>query len=187
MSLSLDAILNMAVDTTKPVNVRRAAALTASSLNPEAMVAWLTQRALNTALNVQQRCLAIADLAGCHQPSKTLRVLEQLAVRDSQVEVRIQAIQHAARFKNLRTISVLMPLMLDRDERLATAAQRGVDLLIESRGGLDKVLVQTTELADKLLAEGNRATAQAVLESAKALSPRDAEVLTRLRRLRAAA
>jgi hypothetical protein len=44
-----------------------------------------------------------------------------------------------------------------------------------------------TELADRLLLEGKGSTAQAVLESAKALSPRDTKVLSRLRSLRAAA
>jgi len=184
---SLDPVLNVVIDTTKPGNVRRAAEVTASSLNPEVMVAWLTEKAQNTALKTQQRCFALSGLAACQQPSKTLRVLEQLAVRDGQVEVRIQAIQHAAWYKNLRTISVLMPLMLDNDDRLATAAQKAIDSLIDSRGGLDRVLEQMTELADRLLLEGKGSTAQAVLESAKALSPRDTKVLSRLRSLRAAA
>jgi hypothetical protein len=77
--------------------------------------------------------------------------------------------------------------MLDNDDRLATAAQKAIDSVIDSRGGLDRVLEQMTELADRLLLERKGSTAQAVLESAKALSPRDAKVLSRLRSLRSAA
>ena len=185
---NIEPILRLCVESRTPQNLRAQAAQTAAALNPEKTVAWLTQIAQSNSTSNPQRCLATAALADCFLPQKTLKVIEQLAAgKQNPIDVRLTAIKSAVRYHNLRTLSVLLPLQMENDDRIAAAATRGIDQLIASQGGAETAVRNMIRLVDKLEAEKNTYAARKVLETASSILPRHADVVQRQRRLRAVA
>jgi hypothetical protein len=185
---NIEPVLRLCVESRTPQNLRAQAAQTAAALNPERTVAWLTQIAQSNSTSNPQRCLATAALADCFLPQKTLKVIEQLAAgKQNSVDVRLMAIKSAVRYHNLRTLSVLLPLQMENDDRIAVAATRGIDELIASQGGAETAVRNMIRLVDKLEAEKNTYTARKVLETASSILPRHPDVVQRQRRLRAVA
>jgi hypothetical protein len=185
---NIEPVLRLCVESRTPQNLRAQAAQTAAALNPERAVAWLAQIAQSNSTSNPQRCLATAALADCFLPQKTLKVIEQLAAgKQNPVDVRLMAIKSAVRYHNLRTLSVLLPLQMENDDRIAAAATCGIDQLIASQGGAETAVQNMIRLVDKLEADKNTYAARKVLETASSILPRHADVVQRQRRLRAVA
>lgn len=185
---NIEPILRLCVESRSPQNIRAQAAQTAAALNPEQTVAWLTQIAQSNSTPNPQRCLATTALVDCFLPQKTLKVIEQLAAgKHNPLDVRLTAIKNAVRYHNLRTLSKLMPLQMENDDRIAAAATRGIDQLIASQGGAEAAVQNMIRLVDKLEAEKRTDTARKVLQTASSILPRHADVVQRQRRLRAVA
>jgi len=183
---SHDAILNLITNSTKPNEVRRAAVVCAATLNGDKAIQWLRERAESGFVAPHQRKLALQGLMWCNSPAQTLHVLEVIAVRNGVPDVRIAAIGHIAVLRNVRSVGLLFLLSRDRDRAISDAAQRGLDALIKSKGGLTSIIESLKERAEYLSKQGNSKAALEVLRTASQLSPADGSVLSRIARLRAA-
>jgi len=97
--------------------------------------------------------------------------------------LRAEAIRIIGRYRNLRSVGMLTVLARNADEVVAEAAQEALEQLLEGHGGRSVVVKKMMQRAEQLQQEGNRHTAQEVLEVATRLEPYNGKLLYRKARL----
>jgi len=180
---NLEPILELALEEGQHYSVRRAATECAAIHNSQFTLEWMKGKAGNRFGSVGERAMALQGLAALQMPNQTLPVLEQMASSHGKPELRAEAIRIIGRYRNLRSVGMLTVLARNADEVVAEAAQEALEQLLEGHGGRSVVVKKMMQRAEQLQQEGNRHTAQEVLEVATRLEPYNGKLLYRKARL----
>jgi hypothetical protein len=184
--VNLNPIRQVALDSSRPNGVRQAAVELTTDQNAAETISWYAERAESLFAPAHVRQRAIQALAWCRRPAETLHIIERIAARRGEAEVRVAAIRTVASFRNVRSVAILLKLSRERDIAVADESQAALDLIFKAYGGVSPVVERLKKRAEELAERGQKGAALAVLDTARELSPADGTVRACITRLRAA-
>jgi hypothetical protein len=148
--VNLNPVRLVALDSTRPNGVRQAAVELATDWNAAETIRWYAEQAESLFAPPHVRERAIQALAWCRRPAETLHIIERIATRQGNSEVRITAIRTAASFRNVRSVTLLLRLTRERDIAVADEAQAGPDLIFKTYAGVTGVVNKLKRRAEEL-------------------------------------